>query len=92
MIGNVQMGKLFEEKSQVIEHQRAEISTLRQCVSDIKNNREVREVEEEQGRKIELVKLRRMEKEYMDNLDEFQAMRDDVKEIKLKYNHVLIEK
>ena len=39
-----------------------------------------------------MIRLRQLEKEYMDNLKEFEGMKDNMREIRKKYDNAVNEK
>lgn len=76
MISYTNISRTLEEKNHIIDHQKTEIAMLKQCVNDIHYNRQAREGEEEARRQQEIKRLKRLEKEYTENLSELESMKE----------------
>jgi hypothetical protein len=58
MISYGNLNRSIEEKAAIIDRQKEEIATLKQCVSDIKHNAVAKEVEGEKAKQEEIARLK----------------------------------
>lgn len=61
-------------------------------MNDIRQNKETYNIEEERSRMQEMLRLKQLEKQYMENLKEFDGMKENLREIRKKYECAVSEK
>ncbi len=92
MISHTNVNRHLQEKSlmikqqtSMIEQQKGQIAVLKQCVMDIKAGKLVVEAEEERQKQVQIGELRQLERDYSQNLREFQMMKEHLRDIRTKY-------
>jgi prolyl oligopeptidase PreP (S9A serine peptidase family) len=86
------LSRTLEEKCSLIAKQKEEIEVLKQCVQDIRNNKEFKTTEEQRLNNAEVLRLKQQEKEYLDNLREIDILKSNIREVRRKYEAMANEK